>query len=137
MASEDLEAESSETAACLISVEVTLRGDPEKKVIAEIEVRSLSPSSRFFLAFKYLAIWWVAALFCVLIPVLHFLLVPMGIFIGLFVFARKYSLRSSMSAGAVNCPKCQTQIKIEPAAFNWPRREYCSACRSEIMMAAR
>jgi len=127
-------ASSGETGSSLTTVGVMLRNDPVNRKRADLKVTTLSRAGRLVLALRYLGISWLIALLCVLVPVLHFFLVPLGLFAGIVLFVRKYSLRHFMEKGQVACPKCGAGILLEANAFNWPRREFCTQCRNEIVI---
>jgi hypothetical protein len=120
----------------MVSVKIVVRNDMDKYSLANLQVTSMSEWNRLLLAAKNLGICWGGALLCVLIPVLHFVLVPLGILLGIIVFIYKAKLRQFVSASEISCPACQSKIHLRAKPFNWPLRETCSQCHSQLQMNA-
>ena len=99
---------------------------------AVLEVAHLAPPERLFRAFIGLIVCWLVAGLCILVPVLHFFLVPMGALAGIGVFFYKIRQMELRSATKIDCPKCGSKITLKKAAFNWPMRDTCNACRTEL-----
>lgn len=117
-----------------ICVRVTSRISAEKSCASQIQAEVLPARARFKRAAKWLAIWWVLALFFVLIPMLHFVLVPFALVTGLVVMFRQLSLPYWQGGGRVVCPECHREFELEPRVFNWPRREICPECRNDLVI---
>jgi hypothetical protein len=115
-------------------VTVLVRNDLDKQSSAELMIESLSAGGRFKRALKPLAICWGAAILCVLIPVLHFFLVPSGILLGLFLFYRQMTFHELLVGGLITCPQCSQGYQVATAAFNWPKRENCPQCEAELIV---
>ena len=83
-------------------------GKPARE--AQLEIRQWSPRQRLIRALKGLGMCWGAALLAVLLPVLHWVLVP-SLLIGgpLFAFMR-YHERMTIVAARGPCPACGVEL---------------------------
>lgn len=115
-----------------MNVTVRSRSDLEKISTADVEIISLNSSSRMMRALKGLGICWAIAVFCVLIPILHFVLVPAFLLIGIVMFIQQWGQKFYFVSGSIRCPGCQTEMKLKEGAFDWPKREICTGCRSDL-----
>ena len=99
---------------------------------AVVDITHLSPVDRWLRAAAALGACWVAAAVFILVPVLHFFLVPSAFLAGIGAFIYKVRLKELMSAALLKCPQCQKELPLKKAAFNWPRRETCNQCRTSL-----
>ena len=115
-----------------MNVTVRSRSDLDKTSTADIEVVELSTNSRLMRALKGMGICWAIAVFAVLIPILHFVLVPLFLLLGVVMFMQQWGQKLYCMSGVIKCPSCQTEMKLKEGAFDWPKREICSGCRSDL-----
>ena len=113
---------------------VVVRNDLDKQSRSQILVTSQTLFGRFKRASKVLAISWGIAILCILIPVLHFVLVPGGLLVGLFLFYRQISFHEMANGGTISCPKCNHEHQVVKEPFNWPKRENCPYCDAELIL---
>ncbi len=79
---------------------------------------------------------WGIGVLCILIPIAHFVLVPMFFVAGIFLFARRLGEKATIASVAGACPCCKAQVefsgggRLKPAA-----RVQCTSCRNEIDLA--
>lgn len=99
---------------------------------SKMDVVELSFYHRFLGALISLLICWAAAALAILIPVLHFFLVPLGLIAGLGIFIYKIRLKHRRSQTELVCPSCQAEFVVKSGSFNWPILETCSECRSDL-----
>lgn len=79
---------------------------------ARLEVRHWEPRERLLRALQALGMGWGAAVFAVLLPVLHWVLVPAFLIAGpVFAFMR-YQERMTVLAARGPCPACLSLIHI-------------------------
>ena len=102
----------------LVSVQIVHRTDPSLFSNATVNVRPLLWPERLRNALKNLALWWLAAIAFIFVPVLHFFLVPLAFVIGLFFCFRSYRFRNHLAAIEVACPRCKSGIELKSQAFN-------------------
>ncbi|MEK2690488.1 hypothetical protein [Bdellovibrio sp. GT3] len=106
----------------------------DRRTTGYLEINKFNPAEKTRTALKKLALWWGLSLLSVLIPVFHFVLVPLFFFLGFF-FARKgYKSEGQVLSGQTTCPHCGTEIKVAKADLNWPMTEICQSCARVVRM---
>lgn len=88
----------------------------------------LNPAQRTQAALKKLALFWGIALVSVLIPVFHFVSVPLFFLLGLFFAYRTSKSEGRVKEGLTKCPHCHTEVIVKPAEIQWPITEICQNC---------
>jgi hypothetical protein len=116
------------------SIKTTSRMDLDKETTAEIIVTDFSKGSRMMRAMRAIGICWGAAVFAILVPIVHFFLVPFFLLLGIFMFFQQYGLRMSLVRGQVRCPSCNSDVPLKAGAFDWPKREICGNCRADLLI---
>ncbi len=114
------------------NVVVQSRSDLDKRSESVLVISEFIKSYRVIRALKALAICWAIALLCILIPILHFVLVPAFFFVGLFMFFMQMGIHYQLVSGQIQCPNCDKTMPLKPEAFDWPKREICSHCRADL-----
>lgn len=94
----------------------------------EVRARSLSAAERTVRSLKRLGLAWVAALVCVFIPLLHFVLVPALFVLGPVLAVRAWGGSVVLEESALTCPKCGQAVKVEAGAVGWPVDLHCEKC---------
>lgn len=117
-----------------VPVVVRSRSDLDKQSDGLIVVKGFGKSARMWRAIKALLICWFIAAFCILVPILHFVLVPAFLLVGVFMFFHQMSVTTHLISGSVRCPSCQNEMSLKPMAFDWPKREICTNCRSDLTL---
>lgn len=95
-------------------------------------VQTLSDRERSRRGLRWLGILWAAALCSVLVPILHFVLVPSLLFAGpivAYVLSRQSSL---ILGGAVRCPDCGGEFELVKTRERWPFQDVCSKCHAHV-----
>ncbi|XGC82239.1 hypothetical protein ACES2L_07050 [Bdellovibrio bacteriovorus] len=100
----------------------------ERRSSGTVEVEYFSPRQRTQVALKKLFMFWGIALVSVLIPIFHFVTVPLFLGLGLFFAHRSYQSRGQVLTGETHCPHCQDKIVIQKAELQWPLSEICQNC---------
>ena len=93
-----------------------------------LEVHLFSPREKMQQSLKKLALFWFIALLSVLIPVFHFVLVPLFFFLGIFFAYRSSKSEGQVLGGMSKCPHCQKEVPIKKAELQWPLSEICQNC---------
>ncbi|MFS4457971.1 hypothetical protein [Bdellovibrio sp. HCB2-146] len=93
-----------------------------------LEVHLFSPREKLQQSLKKLALFWAIALVSVLIPVFHFVLVPLFFFLGIFFAYRSSKSDGQVLGGRSTCPHCQKEVAIKRAELQWPLSEICQNC---------
>jgi hypothetical protein len=117
-------------------MEVSLVSSNEKQGVGKVEVLFWAPPERTRRALKTLGIFWGAAIISVILPLVHFVLVP-GFLLGgpiaaFFAWAQQAKILSSSCV----CPSCSTSFQIKGAP-NWPMSQVCSNCHEGVRITPR
>ncbi len=117
----------------LVRLAVVVRGKLESKPTAgSIEIVNWTPAERRRRALRALGIAWGIGLFCVIIPLLHFVLVP-GFFIAGIVAGLHYHRQLSILRGGEGiCSDCAKEFRIEKSSHRFPLQELCEHCRATL-----
>lgn len=115
---------------------VQSRSDLDKKSESTFVVSEFIKSYRLIRAFKALALFWAIAIFCILIPMLHFVLVPAFLLVGIFMFFQQMGIHYYLIGGQIRCPSCEKEFDLKPVAFDWPKRDICPYCRADLTISA-
>lgn len=113
-------------------IKILAHAGDEKRGYGEIEVHHFSPKERIANSLKKLMLFWGLAAVCVLIPGLHFVLVPLFLIVGIYFFQKTYKIKSQAVQGHVNCPACQKNIVIGKSLLDWPLTEICQNCVTTV-----
>jgi hypothetical protein len=71
----------------------------------------------------------------VLIPIVHFVLVPSALVLGLGVGIRRLGQGKTFRGGAGACPYCGAQQQFTLLGrFHLPKAVYCSSCQRELYL---
>lgn len=103
-----------------------------KEVTFKSELRYFSPKEKFQRGLKNFLIFFFAALFCILIPILHFVLVPAFILFAVYRFIKIQGESGEIPEVVFSCPNCNKIISIKNITLHFPRKEYCPECRSSF-----
>jgi hypothetical protein len=101
---------------------------------AQVVVAQLSPRDRLMRAGAVAGAGLVVALIGLPIPLVHFVLVPGALVLGLTLAALRLRHKEIFSSAEGVCPFCDThqRLGLSGKVFRLPRRVYCSNCRREL-----
>jgi hypothetical protein len=99
---------------------------------ARVQVTCWSKQQRRWRALRVLIFSWLAAAVSVLIPFLHFILVPLFILSGILLPYLVYQKQSSIVGGQTQCPHCDKALLILRSADSWPLQQVCPACNGHV-----
>lgn len=107
--------------------------------LSDIEFKSnqLSISERLKKSLKIFLNLFGAAAVSVLIPVLHFFLVPMFLILSVILSYRKFKEIVSVDLVGVNCPECNTNLKGYTVGLRIDDsvvRLSCDQCRKNLTL---
>lgn len=106
----------------------------ERTSPGELTVKIYNPTDKMFQALKRLAFFWLVAIGSVLIPILHFVLVPLFLVLGVFFAVRTYRSEGAIIAGTTTCPHCKAEITVQPSELQWPVTEICQSCARVVRL---
>jgi hypothetical protein len=98
----------------------------------KVKIVTWTQQDRMMRAFKFLGLAWAIGLFCVIIPILHFVLVPGMAIVGIIGFGFLYSQGSLVLGGEAECPHCKHTFKIAKAKNHFPMDEVCESCKTNV-----
>lgn len=111
---------------------LTLRGKDSPSATVALRVEPLGTKARARRALGRLVGCWGAAILSVVVPLLHFILPPTLLVVGV-VWAIQ-SARSTVRAvtdAAVPCPKCAAAVRLA-GEVGWPLSAYCGSCAASF-----
>jgi hypothetical protein len=97
-----------------------------------VELKIWDKKEKLVRASKALGIAWGLAIASVLIPILHFILVPLFILSGPIVFFWVASQEQVILGGKGECPECHREFEIVRSPVKWPMSDLCNHCQAEI-----
>jgi hypothetical protein len=98
----------------------------------EIRVQFWTNRERTLRAIKLGGLCWCAALISVIIPLLHFVLVPSLLLAGPILAFIVLGQRSVVLGGEGICPNCQAFLPIARTAYQFPISDICAKCYSSL-----
>jgi hypothetical protein len=114
------------------TIQVELLSASEKKTAGEVRAKYYDKSERSKRALKILGLLWGIALFCIIIPLAHFILVPGFFLAGPIVAFLFYNQNDIILGGSGNCPACGKPFKVARASIHWPMNDVCSDCHNSV-----
>lgn len=111
---------------------VKITGNSGNTSQGEIYIQKWNQGERMRRALMWGAIFWAIAIFCVLIPILHFVLVPTFLILGPIMGYRAYKQESVVLGGIGTCPRCHKELPIEKAKADWPISDLCTSCHNSV-----
>lgn len=106
----------------------------ERRNPGVVIVQPLSETEKLIKALKKLGLFWGLALVSVLIPVFHFILVPLFLTLGIYFALQSHKSQGQVLSGETRCPHCQSEIHIKPCELRWPLTEICQTCVRVVRM---
>lgn len=81
---------------------------------------------------KSFFIFFFIAVFCILIPILHFVLVPGFLLFAIYKFIKSQKEVGEIVLAKFNCPNCANLIELKNVDLKFPHKEYCPQCRTSL-----
>lgn len=102
--------------------------------LGKVRIQYWSKADRTRRALKFLGLCWTLSLLTILLPIVHFVLVP-GFFIagpvGAYFFLQQESI---VLGGEATCPQCQQPLPLERGRNEWPLTDLCSECQTNVKL---
>ncbi len=108
------------------------RDGQSSPLLAEIKTCTSKDTMRKF--FKTLLTYWGIALACVLIPLLHFVLVPGFFLAGIYMASKAFEFRYQLVEGSFDCPTCQKKVHLKDRWFESDTTAHCDSCGSKAYL---
>ena len=119
------------------SLEASLKGFGAPPTPAELVVETLGFGDRVRRAALAFAAGAALALIAIPIPLVHLVLVPGALLLGMVFAALRLSQREIIRSAEGSCPYCGTAQRLGLAGrvFRLPREVFCSNCRRPLDLA--
>jgi DNA-directed RNA polymerase subunit RPC12/RpoP len=85
-------------------------------------------------AIKKLGLFWGIGIVCILIPVMHFFLVPTFLILGVVLAARTLKFKHRMKAATYDCPECKKKNIIKELWFKDDEHIRCEHCSVQLFV---
>jgi len=119
------------------SIAVSMSTFDGRSATGAMQVRDLGTGERLWRALRALGFCWLLAVGAVLIPILHWVLVP-GLFLAGFVVASFAFQRVRIVAGGTGpCPTCSTPLTLRSGSNPLGFGQACTGCRSQVQVVPR
>jgi hypothetical protein len=109
-------------------VALQIRDSARAPTKATLEIEAIPFGRRLGRGAVRLLFAWVIGVFCVLVPLLHFVLVPGFLIAGPVLAWLAVRATVEVKSASVTCPKCAKEAPIEAGSTGWPVRLRCVAC---------
>jgi hypothetical protein len=116
------------------SLTVPLAGFGCAPTEAQVTVESLTLRARLARSGAMAGAGLALALIALPIPLVHFVLVPGALLLGVTFGAIRLAQREIFASAEGSCPYCGTRQRLGLAGrvFRLPRRVFCTSCRREL-----
>ncbi len=113
-----------------IGVEAKIYGMPPS--VGAVRIRSLGTAERVRNGLAKFGTFLGIALVCVFFPIVHLVLVPLSLMLGLHFAAKTMRVRGRIVSGSVPCPECGEPCLLDAKLAQWPMTADCAGCRRHI-----
>lgn len=116
----------------VLEMKVSVRLRDGRQVPGVVRVQSWSKTERTRRALKFWVIAWIAAVFCVMLPIVHFVLVPSLLLAGptgAYIISQQTSV---VLGGEATCPQCGVPLPLVRSPDRWPLTDLCSKCQTSV-----
>ena len=112
---------------------VELSGN-NKRTSGEVTIELLSTGQRILKAVGMGLIGLLITLFSVAIPLLHFILVPLGLILTVVLVNMTFRKKEIIAGGHGKCAFCNADIEFVRRGAKFPFLERCGACSRESLV---
>lgn len=113
-------------------MKISVYSQRDNASIHEISGHVFSKNERTKRALILLFGFWGLAAVSILIPVLHFVLVPLFILIAPFIAKKTFNEEVTLDACELSCPECKQLAKFAKTSGQWPLHSNCPHCMNRI-----
>ena len=117
------------------SLQGSLRGFGAKPAVAYLEVDTLTLADRLKRAATIFGLGVVLALIAIPIPIVHFLLVPGALLVGVVLALVRLGQAEIFRTAKGRCPFCGKEQSFSVMGrFKLPKKLYCSSCQRQLLL---
>ena len=118
---------------------VTLLARTGNKTQGSIDVHVWTQPERLKRALKFGGLCWGLSLISVLLPGVHFILVPLFFISGPILAVIIYKQIASLQNGQGPCPFCKANVVISKGPIKWPATDWsmdelCTKCQNNCLI---
>lgn len=119
------------------TVDMPLKGFGAPASGAQVEVAVLDPADRIKRAGTVVAVFVLVAVGAIPIPLVHFVLVPGALLLGIGLGANRLRQREIFRRVEGRCPFCGTQQSFSVmGTFRIPKTLHCGNCQRELELTS-
>lgn len=108
----------------------------DKSITLNRQIILLSAKERIKRSFKSAVLYFGLSVVSILIPVLHFVLVPLFLGLTVFMGISHFKNNKQVDLSDVNCPVCGKKLKESTVYFHGESvRLYCYECRNHLIVS--
>ena len=109
-----------------IKIQAITVSDPAQ--FGSAAIKNYTPKEVLINVLKQLGLFWPIAAVCVLIPGLHFILVPLFLILGVVKAVKASKIKFILLSGKVPCPSCKKDLTLENVSFLDFHSAICQNC---------
>lgn len=115
------------------TLEISLKGFGAGATGARVELAVLNPADRMKRAATAFGVFLAVALVAIPIPIVHLVLVPTALLLGVGLGANRLRQREVFREVSGRCPFCGTdQTFTVLGSFRLPKKLHCGSCQREL-----
>jgi hypothetical protein len=115
------------------TLHVPLKGFGAPATDAAVELAVLDPTDRLKRSAMVFGAFFIVAVGAIAIPLVHFVLVPAALLLGIGLGANRLRQREIFRGVEGRCPFCGTQQTFTVMGpFRLPKRLHCGSCQREL-----
>ncbi len=99
-----------------------------------VQIQTWQKNEQLGRALKLGGKFWAAALVCVFIPIVHFVLAPLLFLAGPIVAYKILNQTSMILGGQGVCPHCKANLPIIRTENKFPFTDLCTQCRNNVII---
>lgn len=102
--------------------------------VGTVEHRDVPRGERIKTGFRAGLWFWVAALCCLPIPLMHFILVPLNVALGTVRAWGFWTSTAVLENAQIVCPNCGHRPDVEKSPEKWPLKVLCPNCAHQLRL---
>lgn len=111
---------------------VIIKGNEDQGEPGELRIQEWNKRERVMRAMKFGGACWGFAIFSVILPLLHFVLVPGFLIAGPIIAFVVFGQEAVVLGGSGTCPHCKKTMKIVRNAPRFPLSDMCEHCQKSV-----
>ena len=108
----------------------------EKRASGEAMLERWSARQRFWRAARMFAVMVLLTVASALVPILHFVLVPLFVILTLVLPSVAYAKSQRIRGGIAMCPECHHHFPLMAGVSRLPFQDHCTACQRTLTISA-